>query len=149
MDVFTVKVHESYSTHERPNSVRHYLAAQVTVPSVTAAEAPVVAGVEGSGREVRSFRGRQFARYLPWGDPSQGFRRPTETVPGDWSFLSDVDTGFEVPLGLHGAAGLEEYAQGAQACYDRFLIVDGVVWIEGESPVFEPFWFSGAEMQAS
>lgn len=142
-NVITINAYETYTPSPRPGTKSIEFQAQVTVPSVSSEEAPVVSGHEDDLRAVRVHEGRSYARYLPMGDPTTSFILPTETPAGGLAFLREVETSFEVPLSLRGV-GPDEYGAAVQAYYDRFLVVDGVVWVEGTSPLFEPFWVQSA-----
>ena len=116
----------------KPRPVTHETSAQVEVPMVTSDEAPVafrVREIEDIVKEIRTFDGRLFAPYLPWS------RQEETSLPGSAHFPPPVDTELHsLRYVTFDVDSDEAYYQKAKDYYQRFLIIDGIVWEEVAEP---------------
>lgn len=138
MEHFAISLTGTYTRDEipprcrKPRPVTYETSAQVEVPMVSSADAPVafrVREVEDRIREIRTFDGRLFAPYLPWAHQEE------PSLPGSAHFPQDVDTErVNLRYSLYDVDSDEAYYQKAKDHYQRFLIIDGIVWEETAEP---------------
>ncbi|XKH58540.1 hypothetical protein LG293_15925 (plasmid) [Citricoccus nitrophenolicus] len=132
--VFTISATGEYHRDEipprcrKPRLVRYEATATVQVPVLTEDDAPVAFRVTELEKtiEVRTHAGNLFRPHLP------AHLQAEPTVPGSGRFP------VEVKLQNHELTGSitsdEEFAAAVQEKFGRFIIVDGVVWVECEEP---------------
>lgn len=140
MKHFAISLTGTYTRDEipprcrKPRPVTYETSAQVEVPMVSSGDAPVaflVRDLDDEPHEIRTHDGRLFAPYLPWA------RQTEPSLPGSLHFPQDVDT--ERHSLRHVAFDVdsdEAFYKCVAEHYRRFLIIDGVVWVEGGEPSY-------------
>lgn len=140
MDHFIINASGTYTREEipprcrKPRPVTHETSAQAQIPSVTSDESPVafrIRDLDDRTTEVRTHDGRLFAPYRTGPD------RTEPILPGSTKFPQDVDTTFN-GLGYVGypVDSEDAYRQAVQDQYRKFLIIDGIVWVEAGEPSY-------------
>jgi len=142
---FTITVRGTYTREEipyrcrKPRPVTHEVTTTATVKSVTSEQAPVAFRVsyhEDVVSDIRTYNNELYRPYLPFSQQEE------PSTPGSIYFPSEVDNRNRHPFrGTSQIDSEDAYIAATQQHYDRFLIIDGIVWEPASEPGYHVVTF--------